>query len=225
MTLSISLDPVSGNFEEFKEYLAWLEGVEGVTLHCDVMDGDFVSRKAMSDEMYNHLVKNTNKKIDVHLMLSGPNKKINPYIAKAVWGSIQSVSFHVEALSEEMSLTLLGKIKTMGIGSGVVIDLDTDVKTVSAKILKACDVITIMSVKAGASGQTCDPKTFDKLKYLKKKFPNTRLIVDGGINVETLPLAKNAGADTFVVGGAVHSAYKEGKGNLRIAALQEVLVT
>jgi len=223
MELSVSLDPVGAkSLSEFENYVLWLNEVDGISIHCDVMDGEFSSRKALSAEMYNFLTKNTENKIDVHLMITSPETKINPFLVKALWGSIRSISIHVEAVSDDVALSLIEKIKTMGVEGGVVIDLETDIEKVSKKILSKCEVITIMSVKAGASGQTCDTNAFKKLEFLKKNYPKARLIIDGGINEKNIHQAKQAGANTFVVGSAVYNAKnREGV----ISALQKVLAS
>ena len=66
-------------------------------------------------------------------------------------------------------------------------------------------VIIVMSVKPGKSGQSFDPTAFERIKKVRKDYPNARIIVDGGINAENIAEVKAAGANTFVVGSFICS--------------------
>ncbi|MCL2569765.1 MAG: hypothetical protein FWE16_00985 [Firmicutes bacterium] len=203
MEISISLDPASG--KDIREYIKFLNTVDNITLHADVMDGKFVSRTSLPLDEFSYLVKNTNYKIDVHLMVANPKVQINPMLAKVVWGNIRSMSFHVEACPVDEAIQLVEKIKMMGIQGGVVIDLDTSVDSVDKRIFAICDVVTIMSVKCGQSGQSFNEIAIDKVRQIKTKFPKIRIIVDGGINADNIKHIRKAGVNTAVVGNAVYS--------------------
>jgi len=63
-----------------------------------------------------------------------------------------------------------------------------------------------MSVKCGASGQKFNPAALKKIRWIKNHYPNIRIILDGGINAGNIAEAKNAGANTFVVGNYIYNA-------------------
>ena len=70
----------------------------------------------------------------------------------------------------------------------------------------SCDTITVMSVKAGLSGQPFNPNALLKVSEIKKAKPNVRVIMDGGINDGNVVLVRLAGVDTAVVGNAIYTA-------------------
>jgi len=208
MEVSVSLDPSAG--KDLEKYVEFLNTVEGVALHVDVMDGKFVERAAVTMEEYSFAIKETSHQIDLHLMIDDVQNNINRYIAKAVWGSLRSVTFHVESFSgdkaKEDILALLAKIKTMDIQAGIAIDLPTAVKDIDKDILQACDVVLVMSVKCGASGRPFDEVALEKVKGLKMNYPNFRVIIDGGVQSGNLEKVKKAGVDTAVVGSFIYGA-------------------
>jgi len=69
--------------------------------------------------------------------------------------------------------------------------------------------VVVMSVKCGASGQAFNPSALEKVKQIKKKYPNLRIIVDGGINVKNIASVRDAGASVAVVGNFLYSIYKD----------------
>ena len=207
MEISVSLDPAAGN--DLEKYVEFLDTVDDISLHLDIMDGQFVARKSTTKDEADFTIKNTRHKIDIHYMINDIALHLNPYLAKAVWGSIRSISFHIETFTADETpdiLTLFKKIRIMGVEAGIAIDLDTNLKDMPKEVLDACDVATIMSVKAGASGQAFNATALDKVKTLRKTYPNLRIIIDGGINAENITQVKRAGATTAVVGSAIFNA-------------------
>jgi|GEM_PF-1690594 len=222
--ISISLDPSSGS--NLEQYVTYLNDIPDIAIHLDVMDGVFVPRISIPKEEYDFTIKNTEHMVDVHLMITSPQNKINPYIAKAVWGTLRSVTFQIEALDTEngqgicmqTTLALLNKIKSMNIQAGIAIDLPTTVESIESEILNNCDVVTIMSVKCGASGQSFNKSALDKVIYMKKHYPKIRIILDGGINADNLPIVKSVGTDTAVFGSHVYKAQNKAESiaNLKV---------
>lgn len=202
MELSISLDPSSGH--DLMNYLAFTEGVDGAVVHLDIMDGVIVPRKSITADEYKEIVTTTTKKIDVHLMVADVDAAINPYLAKAVWGSIRSITFHPEVSADPIKL--MKKIKALGVRAGIAIDLPVALHNVAEDVLAAADTITIMTVKYGASGQRFNEPALEKVRTLRAKYPNLQLIVDGGINLTHIKKVAAAGATTAVVGSAIYKA-------------------
>ncbi|MCL2756131.1 MAG: hypothetical protein FWE45_03740 [Firmicutes bacterium] len=204
MEISVSLDPASG--KDFKEYVQFLNGVDNIAIHCDVMDGCFVPRKSIPMSEYEYLCKKTKHPIDVHLMIENPVRDIGNFLAGNCRGNIRSICFHAEATFPFEAIKLVEKIRMSGIRGGIAIDLPTKIESIDSNLLFMCDDITVMSVKAGASGQSFNKDALKKVKTLKKLYPDKRIILDGGINIDNIKEVKKSGVDTAAMASAVYSA-------------------
>jgi len=201
MEISISLDPAVGM--NLAEYINEVNLLEGVSIHCDVMRTSFVGRDAITLDEYHYIMRKSIHPVDVHLMLGN----ISDIVQASSRSLPRSICFHVEAVpSADMMIRLLNSIKReLGIQAGLAIDLNTPVD-IDPNLLCACDVITIMSVKAGRSGQVFDPRALEKVIEVKQIAPNARIIMDGGINAKNIAMVKDAGVDTAVAGSYVYAA-------------------
>ena len=170
-------------------------------LHLDVMDGIFVPNTSFTDEECAAIISRTTLPVDSHLMISDPDVRAVEY---AKMGS-QSVTFHVEA-SQDPRRTL-SSIKSSGARAGLAIKP----KTAFASILEMIDVVDmllVMTVEPGFGGQSFMADMLPKVKQARDYFDRHKLKiwleVDGGISLQTISQAFNAGADTFVAGSAVY---------------------
>ena len=206
MDISISLDPAAG--KDLEQYVDFLNTQQDVLVHLDVMDGQFVPRESVTHEEFVYVLENSVHPIDAHFMVEKPDFSIWQFLpCLSIVEKLRSITFHIEALAGKAGFQLLKKIKRFGIEAGIAIDLPTEIEAVDRELLENSDVITIMSVKCGASGQKNNAEEMQKrLRYVTENFPKARLIVDGGINPENIKLAKNAGAHTAVVGGYAYGA-------------------
>ena len=219
MNISISLDPSSN--KDLEQYVKFLNSINGIMLHLDVMDGAFVKRISMHKDEYDFTITNTDHMADVHLMIENPQDKINPFIAKAIWGRIKSVSFHIEATpSTDIAVALLKKVRTMKVQAGIVIDLPTMIESVPEQVFTMTDVVTVMSVNCGESGRPFDESALKKVRSIKAKYPHIRIILDGGIKPEHIEAVKKAGVDTAVFGSYIYKATDRAEA---ISALQKAL--
>ena len=202
MEISVSLDPAMP--DKYKDYLKKVNKQKDIdSIHLDVMDGDFVPRRSADDfAVVDYILANTEMPIDVHFMVATPAMFVALNIKKA----FRSITIQYESTNPGMLKPLLAKIKEYGKQAGIAIDLDTPVADVCPEIITQCDTITIMSVKAGASGQSFNPSALEKIGALKKINPNLHIIVDGGINFKNKELVSQAGANIAVMGSAM---YKE----------------
>ena len=180
--------------------------MDGIAFHADVMDGKFVERVSMPFDEYIHLVKRGAHHIDLHLMIENPTKNLPKYLAKAVYGNLRSLSFHVETCQTDEAIELIEKVKLEGIQGGIVIDLPTPIQNVDPRLFAISDVVTIMSVKCGASGQTFNQPALDKVRHIRTKYPKIRVVMDGGISPSNIKDVKKAGVHTAVVASAVYSS-------------------
>ncbi len=178
-------------------------GVDGI--HIDVMDHHFVPNLSIGPMVAESLGKHhIPVPMDVHLMVTDPDAYIEPF-AKA---GASCVTFHPKT-SANVQQTL-EIIKRAGMQAGIALNPD-DSLTLDPSWLPHLDMILMMSVHPGFCGQLFIPKTLDRLSAMKAEL-NARsashvcLAIDGGINVETLPKAYEAGARFFVVGSALFGA-------------------
>ncbi len=172
-------------------------------LHVDVMDGHFVPNISIGVPVVKSLRKATTGFLDVHLMISQPEKYIDAF-AKA---GADLLNVHVEA--EGDMAAMLKHIRELGIKSALTIKPNTPAEAVFP-YLPLCDMILVMSVEPGFGGQKFMPSALPKLQVLKAEIArqgvDCLLEIDGGINLENASEAAAAGADVLVAGSAVFGA-------------------
>lgn len=164
-------------------------------LHIDLMDGKFVSNKTYTLSEIKKFNDLSNKKLDVHLMVKNPSK----YIMDLALLNTIYITFHYEAVKDVEST--INEIKNYGIKAGISINPKTDIKNIYP-YLKDLDLVLIMGVTPGESGQTFIEGVNYKIEALKKEIVskgyNTIISVDGGINEQTAISVKSLGADMLV---------------------------
>ena len=166
-------------------------------IHYDVMDGDFVPNRTFDSKLINDILKYNNCFNDVHLMINNLNYNIDQYLDMG----IDQVTFHYEAIDDDVISDLINKIKNRNIKVGISIKPHTPVEMLNP-FLPMLDYILVMSVEPGKGGQSFIQNSLDKIKYLKNMQKNHSYLigVDGGINEYTSKLVKEAGADVVVIG-------------------------
>ncbi|MCP4191743.1 MAG: hypothetical protein GY768_14080, partial [Planctomycetaceae bacterium] len=95
-----------------------------------------------------------------------------------------------------------GKLKDLGVGVGIALNPETPLASFGEAI-SMVDMALVMSVEAGFGGQAFNPVALEKLRCLRQDHPHLLLEIDGGIDVDTISLARAAGCDLFVVGSAI----------------------
>jgi ribulose-phosphate 3-epimerase len=184
------------DFGDLKTEIHRLEAAGTEVLHLDVMDGHFVPNLTYGMPIVAGLRKHTNMPLDVHLMISDPLK----YAQAFVDAGADLLTFHVEAVEDPVAVAK--KIASLGVGVGVAINPRTSMERLG-DCLDYCDLALVMSVEAGFGGQAFDPIAIDRLRELRERYPDLLLEIDGGINGQTISLARAAGCDLFVVGSAI----------------------
>lgn len=156
-------------------------------IHFDVMDGKFVSNKNITVSELPKLIDNVKKKIDIHFMVSNPDK----YIEKICYYNIEYITIHYEIKNLE---DYIDKIKNYGFKVGIAIKPETNIEKIYY-LLDKINLVLIMSVEPGKSGQKFIDVS-DKINKLKQEIINRKLnvkiSVDGGINEEVLTYVKEA---------------------------------
>ena len=200
----ISPSILSADFAKMGEDIRRITEGGADMIHCDVMDGTFVPNISFGPKMIADIRSYTSLPLDVHLMVNRPERYIDVY-AKA---GADYIVVHYEACGTLVDT--LKKIRKLGKKSGLVISPDTPAEVVY-DYLALTDLILVMSVYPGFSGQKFLPSSLEKLEKISAKIKesglNIRLQIDGGINEETVKLVKKAGADTVVAGSSVFGAF------------------
>jgi len=168
-------------------------------IHLDIMDGSFVPNISFGPGIARQIRKCTKLPLDCHLMIERPELHIEAF-ARA---DVDYITVHAEATKHLDRL--LNQIKELGCKAGVCINPATPLEAIT-DVLDLADMVLIMSVNPGFGGQALIPYCLDKVSRLRAMKANLQIEIDGGINLETLPLAKKAGANIFVIGSAIFSA-------------------
>jgi ribulose-phosphate 3-epimerase len=171
-------------------------------LHIDVMDGHFVPNISFGPHVTEGVRQASGGKVflDAHLMVSDPLK----YAAPMVKAGANNITFHIEAVSDGKAAAR--EIRKLGCHVGVTLRPPTSVETIYP-LLDDVDVVLVMSVNPGFGGQKLMPEMLERVRILKKRVrPNQRIEIDGGIHIETIRMARDAGVDWFVVGSAIFDA-------------------
>src|SRR4051812_8795992 len=179
-------------------------------LHLDVMDGHFVPNISFGPHYVKSIRPVTKAYFDAHLMVTDP-LKYAPAFAKA---GAQNITFHVEAVDDP--LYAAKQIKDLGVHVGITLRPMTRIETLYPA-LDVVDMVLIMSVKPGFSGQAFMPDMLEKARAIKPRLrPNQRMQIDGGIKAGNIAEARKAGIDWFVVASAIFDAPD------RAAAIEEI---
>jgi ribulose-phosphate 3-epimerase len=166
-------------------------------LHLDVMDGHFVPNISFGPAVIAGARKATPAYLDAHLMISEPLR----YAPAMVKAGAQSLTFHVEAVADPAATAR--EIRKLGCNVGITLNPATPVEQLWPA-LDFVDVVLVMSVVPGFSGQKFMPEVLPKAKAVRQRLrPDQRLEIDGGINADTIGVAVEAGVDWFVVASAI----------------------
>jgi ribulose-phosphate 3-epimerase len=170
-------------------------------LHLDVMDNIFVPNFTFDFHTAEEIIRNSPIPVDAHLMVANVDEIAISY---AEIGSA-SVTIHAEATSD-ISATLRA-IRRAGSRSSLALKPGTDIDQYS-EFINDVDMILIMTVEPGFGGQSFMREMMDKVSRTRKLIGDRPiwLQVDGGISLDTIEIAYEAGADTFVAGSAVFSS-------------------
>ena len=191
---------LSCNFSELGDEIEMVNKSKAGWFHLDIMDGVFVPNITFGTpilEIFNSLGK---KHLDMHLMIINPEK----YIEKFAGLGADTITVHYEACDDLEKI--IGDIKKLGVKAGVAINPNTDVSLLN-HLLEEIDLVCLMSVFPGFSGQKFIPETFPRLKELKRmiseKNNNTLIQIDGGVSLDNAQELISLGADVLVAGSFV----------------------
>jgi ribulose-phosphate 3-epimerase len=199
---------LSADFACLGEEIRRVEEAGADLIHFDVMDGHFVPNISIGVPVLESLRKITRLPIDAHLMISEPVR----YLRTFVEAGANSISVHAEvcdALPE-----IAAQIRELGARASVAINPETPVDRVLA-VAEHLDMILVMSVHPGFAGQSFIAESLEKLRAVRREIQRRGLKVDvqvdGGVKIDNIRAAAEAGANVFVSGSGIfgHGDYRK----------------
>ena len=171
-------------------------------IHVDVMDSLFVPNLTFGLPVVENWRAVSETTFDVHLMIDDPDNWAPRYAEKS-----EMVTFHIESAKDPERT--INKIREHGAKVGIAVKPNTPLEPYK-ELVHQLDQLLVMTVEPGFGGQKFMHEVLPKIRYARELInqdnPSCFLQVDGGINLETISLAAEAGADTFVAGSAVFGA-------------------
>jgi ribulose-phosphate 3-epimerase len=189
---------LSADFANLEKEVKAIAAAGADWAHVDVMDGHFVPNLTIGIPVVKALKKVSPIPLDVHLMITEPEK----YVADFIKAGADYLTIHVEATKDPASV--LRQITALGAKAGITLRPGTSVDSV-VPLLNLCDLVLVMTVEPGFGGQSFMHDQIAKISRLRQEISKQNLSclieVDGGINAETAKLCHEA--DVFVAGSYV----------------------
>lgn len=190
----------AADFSRLGEQLGSLVEAGARVFHFDAGDGHFIPEITIGPIVLasiSPLVHGWGGVLDCHLMVEQPER----HLAAVADAGGDSVTFHVEACADPAGA--IARARSLGLGVGIAFSPETSVEE-AATAAEGADLVLCMSIHPGYSGQAFMSEAPSRIAQLRALLPEgTRVQVDGGINADTVDLARGAGADLLVAGSAV----------------------
>lgn len=209
MKLKIAPSILSADFGKLNKEVASIEKYSDM-LHVDVMDGHFVPNITIGAPVVRCI--KTKLPLDCHLMIEHPEKYIDDFVKAGA----SSITVHQEACAANLDAVLKQIRSHRGMKAAVSINPCTPMEMIE-EVLDDVDMVLVMSVNPGFSGQKFIDTALGKIMALRELKPKLDIQVDGGINAETARMCIEAGANILVAGSYIFGAKdrKEAIGSLR----------
>ena len=210
--IKLSASILSADFGRLAEQVRLVEQAGVDWIHVDVMDGHFVPNITIGPDVVKALKKATSLPLDVHLMISNPDRYVKEFVeAGADW-----LGIHVEATVHLERL--LQNIKELGAKATVTLNPATSLNCLEY-VLQDVDMVLLMTVNPGFSGQKFIRGVLPKIRQLRQQIDQAKLPVlievDGGVSTDTIGDIVAAGADVLVSGSGIFGGAGDIAANVR----------
>ncbi len=195
---------------------------EGDWLHVDITDAKFTYNKTWNnpEELFKLLISHKELKkfnLEIHLMIEEPEEEIKKWVKVGA----KRVIVHIEAIADQNfrekpadPKAVIAKIfhAAQQGKSEVMLSSNPETRLQDFKeYLDYFSLFQVLAVKPGLAGQIFLPTVISKIIFLRQQFPNATIEVDGGINLETGKLAKEAGADILIAASYIFGSSDQKK--------------
>lgn len=191
---------LAADFSRLAEEVKLIEDGGADFIHFDIMDGRFVPNISFGPTVVKRVRDKAKLPFEVHLMVEEPNHFVTPFIQAGA----DMITIHVECFHQLYAT--IKTIKSLGKKVGLALNPSTPLSAVEY-LFKNVDMILLMTVDPGFSGQDFIPEMLLKIKKTRQLIDEnglrTELAVDGGVNEKTAPLAVREGANVLIAGSAI----------------------
>lgn len=202
--VAVSTDPID-NFQNIVDYAKEMQG-HADFLHCDIMNENFVEKNTYDYNVIKTINSTSAIMLDCHLMVNEPANDVSKYINAGA----NIITLHYEAFKDKNQLAeVLKYIKKCSVLAGISLKPATPFKEIRAFAYNA-DVVLIMGVEPGTSGQETEEEMYDKVAEINRfktdNNLNFKIEFDGGVNDKNAQKLRDLGVDILVSGSFVYNS-------------------